>query len=115
MRNNKVGGQTYICPFYNSDGTAKLSFYVQDDGTVNTGTDGGSPYNPTTALATNCNLVGTGLMRRSTSSLRFKSNVEPIDSAWADKLLELKPINYKSTASGDGDVDSSWTFYGFGA
>ena len=115
LRNNNESGQTYICRFYNSDGTAKLNFYVKDDGTVNTGTDGGSPYNTTTALATNCNLVGTGLMRRSTSSLRFKSNVEPIDSAWADKLLELKPINYKSTASGDGDVDSSWTFYGFGA
>ncbi len=115
LRNNNESGQTYICRFYNSDGTPKLNFYVKDDGTVNTGTDGGSPYNTTTALATNCNLVGTGLMRRSTSSLRFKSNVEPIDSAWADKLLELKPINYKSTASGDGDVDSSWTFYGFGA
>jgi len=115
LRNNNASGQTYICRFYNSDGTAKLNFYVKDDGTVNTGTDGNSPYNITTALATNCNLVGTGLMRRSTSSLRFKSNVEPIDPAWADKLLELKPINYKSTASGDGDVDSAWTFYGFGA
>ena len=115
LRNNNESGQTYICRFYNSDGTAKLNFYVKDDGTVNTGTDGGSPYNTTTALAANCNLVGTGLVRRSTSSLRFKTSVEPIDSAWADKLLELKPINYKSTAPADGDVDSSWTFYGFGA
>lgn len=115
LRNNNESGQTYICRFYNSDGTAKLNFYVKDDGTVNTGADGGSPYNTTTALAANCNLVGTGLVRRSTSSLRFKTSVEPIDSAWADKLLELKPINYKSTAPADGDVDSSWTFYGFGA
>ena len=115
LRNNNTNGATYICRFYNSDGTAKLNFYVKDDGTVNTGTDGGSPYNTTTALASNCNLVGTGLMRRTTSSLRFKSNVEPIDPAWADKLLELQPINYKSTAPADGDVDSAWTFYGFGA
>ena len=115
LRNNNETGATYICRFYNSDGTAKLNFYVKDDGTVNTGTDGGSPYNTTTALAANCNLVGTGLVRRSTSSLRFKTSVEPIDSAWADKLLELKPINYKSTAPADGDVDSAWTFYGFGA
>ena len=115
LRNNNASGQTYICRFYNSDGTAKLNFYVKDDGTVNTGSDGNSPYNYTTGLGANCNLVGTGIVRRSTSSLRFKSNVEPIDSAWADKLLELKPINYKSTASGDGDVDSAWTFYGFGA
>ena len=115
LRNNNETGATYICRFYNSDGTAKLNFYVKDDGTVNTGTDGGSPYNTTTALAANCNLVGTGLVRRSTSSLRFKSKVEPIDSSWADKLLELKPINYKSTAPADGDVDSAWTFYGFGA
>ena len=115
LRNNNETGATYICRFYNSDGTAKLNFYVKDDGTVNTGTDGGSPYNTTTALAANCNLVGTGLVRRSTSSLRFKTSVEPIDSSWADKLLELKPINYKSTAPADGDVDSAWTFYGFGA
>ena len=115
LRNNNESGQTYICRFYNSDGTAKLNFYVKDDGTVNTGTDGGSPYNTTTALAANCNLVGTGLVRRSTSSLRFKTSVEPIDSVWADKLLELRPINYKSTAPADGDVDSAWTFYGFGA
>jgi len=115
LRNNNVSGQTYICRFYNSDGTPKLNFYVKDDGTFNTGKDGSSPYNWTTALSSNCNLVGTGIMRRTTSSLRFKSNVEPIDSSWADRLLELKPINYKSTAPADGDVDSSWTFYGFGA
>lgn len=115
LRNNNESGQTYICRFYNSDGAPKLNFYVKDNGTVNCGTDGSSPYNFTTALAANCNLVGTGIVRRSTSSLRFKSNVEPIDSSWADKLLELKPINYKSTAPADGDVDSSWTFYGFGA
>ena len=115
LRNNNETGQTYICRFYNSDSTAKLNFYVKDNGTFNTGTDGSSPYNFTTSLSANCNLVGTGIMRRTTSSLRFKSNVEPIDPAWADKLLELQPINYKSTAPADGDVDSSWTFYGFGA
>jgi hypothetical protein len=89
---------------------------VRESGYFQTGTDTYSPYNNTTAQAANGNVSSGGYLRRSTSSLRFKKEVVDIADDWADKLLELKPIFFKSTASGDvEDNDPNWTYYGFGA
>jgi hypothetical protein len=111
---NNGGGQTYVARFY--DNTSALNFYVRSNGYIGTGTDTSSPTNLTTAVGANVYVSGTGLLFRSTSSLRFKTDVEHIDDEWADKLLELKPIFYKSSATGDLEFqDQNWTYYGFGA
>ncbi len=111
---NTGGGQTYVARFYDSNST--LNFYVRSNGYIGTGTDTSSPTNLTTAQGANVYVSGTGLLFRSTSSLRFKTDVEHIDDEWADKLLELKPIFYKSSATGDLEFqDQNWTYYGFGA
>jgi len=108
------GGSTYIFRVYDS-GSA-LNFAVRENGLIHTGTETSSPYNNTTSSAENLNVNSNGYLRRSTSSLRFKTDVTDIDDGWADKLLELKPIFFKSTASGDvEDNDPAWTYYGFGA
>ena len=111
---NNERAATYILRAYDS-GNA-LNFAVRNSGYFQTGTDTYSPYNFTTAQAANGNVSSGGYLRRSTSSLRFKKDVVDIADDWADKLLELKPIFFKSTASGDvEDNDPNWTYYGFGA
>ena len=98
----------------NSDDTAQ--FYVRNDGVFNTGVDGNSPYNLTTASGDNVYVSAGGSLYRSTSSARFKTNVEPIDDTWADKILDMQPIFYKSIATGDvGVMPENWTHYGFSA
>ena len=98
----------------NSDDTTQ--FYVRNDGVFNTGVDGNSPYNLTTASGDNVYVSAGGSLYRSTSSARFKTNVEPIDDTWADKILDMQPIYYKSIATGDvGEMPENWTHYGFSA
>ena len=98
----------------NSDDTTQ--FYVRNDGVFNTGVDGNSPYNLTTASGDNVYVSAGGSLYRSTSSARFKTNVEPIDDTWADKILDMQPIFYKSIATGDvGVMPENWTHYGFSA
>ena len=110
------GGSTYLLRIY-TDVSTYLNFAVRENGLIQTGSSAASaPYNNTTSSAANMNVNSNGYLRRSTSSLRFKTEVVPIEDAWADKLLELKPIFYKSAAPGDvADNDPAWTYYGFGA
>tara|TARA_R100001086_G_scaffold115979_2_gene59444 strand:+ start:68 stop:1636 length:1569 start_codon:yes stop_codon:yes gene_type:complete len=98
---------------YNSDAT--LCFYVRNDGLISTGVDGNSPYNYTTASATNMYVASNGALYRSTSSLRWKANVEAIENEWADKVLDLEPMFFRSTAPGDSEMPDHWTHYGFAA
>jgi len=93
-----------------------LNFAVRETGYFHTGVDTYSPYNHTTSSSVNAFISSGGYLRRSTSSLRFKKDVEDLEDSWADKILELKPICFKSTASGDiEDNDPNWTYYGLGA
>lgn len=111
---HKNGGQTYICRF--RDDSDNTNFAVSNIGVYYTGTDTSSPYNRTSSSAANLRVHSNGTLYRSTSSLRFKTDIEDIDDAWADKLLELKPICYKSTAPGEVENNpDEWTYYGFGA
>jgi hypothetical protein len=113
VRINGDGG-TYLVRMYDSG--SNLNFAVRDTGLIHTGTDTSSPYTYTTGSAANMNVNSNGYLRRSTSSLRFKNEVVPIEDFWADKLLDLKPIFFKSIAPGDiDDNDPAWTYYGFGA
>ena len=105
---------TYAIYCSNSDATT--TFYVRNDGRFATGVDGGSPYNLTTGTAENVFVSSNGSLYRSTSSARFKTNVESIEDAWADKILDMQPIYYKSIATGDvGVMPENWTHYGFSA
>ena len=114
LRVNNEDGSTYIIRGYNSGN--QLNFYVRETGQFSTGADGYSPYNYTTSVAAQCNIASSGILRKSTSSLRFKKEVVDIADDWADKLLELKPIFFKSIAPADvDDNDPNWTYYGLGA
>ena len=104
----------YTLLIRNSDNTN--TFYVRDDGRFSTGVDGESPYNLTTGAAANVFVSSNGSLYRSTSSEVYKTNIETIENVWADKVLDLRPIYYKSIATGDiGVTPENWTHYGFSA
>jgi len=77
---------------------------------------GGEVYFPgvgTTASAANAFLnngsTPANQLLRSTSSLRYKTDVETLDHAKADAVLNLRPVWYRSKAEADR---KDWSWYG---
>ncbi|HYI39216.1 MAG TPA: tail fiber domain-containing protein [Allosphingosinicella sp.] len=69
------------------------------------------PQIGTTASAANAYLdAGAGnRLLRSTSSLRYKTDVTELDGKYLDKLLDLRPVRYRSAAEAD---DPSLSHFG---
>lgn len=71
------------------------------------------PSVSTTASAANAFLdsasVPANQILRSTSSLRYKTDIEDLDHAKADAILQLRPVWYRSLADADRD---DWSYYG---
>ena len=66
----------------------------------------------TTASAANVFFnTSNSAMYRSTSSLRYKTDVEDLDLDTAMRALDMRPIWYRSL----GDDRKDWSFYGLGA
>ena len=77
------------------------NFLVYDDGGINTGTtSAGSPYVNTTATSANAVLGSDGFLRRSTSSLKYKTDIQNADHGLTD-LLKLRSVTYKGKNDGD--------------
>lgn len=84
---------------------------------VNNATVAGLFYNSghgTTASAANTFInSSSGLISRSTSSLLYKKDVEPLWDEVGDKLLQAKPIFYRSNELTEDNP--AWSWYSFGA
>jgi hypothetical protein len=80
-------------------GTTEL-FYVRSDGVFSTGAKSGSPYNNTTASAANTFVGAGGALQRSTSSLKYKTNVQDATHG-LNELLTLRPVTYEGKTDGD--------------
>lgn len=63
----------------------------------------------TTASATNLNIDTSGLIKKNSSSARYKTDIENMDIDDAQKILELRPIWYRSKCEGD---NKSWSYNG---
>lgn len=63
----------------------------------------------TTAAAANCVLQADGWVLRSTSSARYKKDVEPLDGAIADSIYSMRPVWYRSTSEAD---PAAWSWLG---
>lgn len=69
------------------------------------------PNLTTTASSANA-FLDTGDSNRlyvSTSSIEYKTDVENLDPTYADNILNLRPVWYRSTASAD---PAEWSYYG---
>jgi hypothetical protein len=86
---------------------ATQQFRVRCDGAVYMGLDGASPYNLTTADATNAVLRSDGFFYRSTSSIKYKQNVQNATYGLAE-VMQLRPVTYE----GKSVVDAGKVFGG---
>lgn len=64
----------------------------------------------TTSNAANVYVNASGGFFRSTSSIKYKTQVEDLDPSYADKLLDFRPVWYRSTCDADR---KDWSWYGF--
>ena len=98
IRGTDTTGSNYsiVC----QDSGANATFYVRNDGLIMTGTRTNSPYNYTTGSAANMYVDSGGLLYRSTSSLRYKSDVVNATHGLAD-VLKLRSVTYKGKNDGD--------------
>jgi len=95
-----------------SSGTTSLQFYVDNttlaatlDASANflvaSGTIGGlGSYNNTTSAAANVNILSSGVLVRSTSSLKYKNTINDATHGLTE-LLKLRPVTYKGNNDGD--------------
>ncbi|MFA5142514.1 MAG: tail fiber domain-containing protein, partial [Candidatus Woesearchaeota archaeon] len=95
------------CLFTNSAAATLLE--VVSDGQINTGAAAASPYNNTTASAANMFVTSAGLLQRSTSSLRFKTDIEDMLPEYAEAVIyKSRPVFYRSTCESDNPMHSYW-------
>ena len=92
--------------------TTNALFYCRNDGGINTGLAALSPYNLTTGVAANVVVDAAGFLYRSTSSARFKTDIETLEDSYADALLDVRPVWYRSIAPGD-TTHPDWGYWGF--
>lgn len=99
VRTDNTSGGTWGCQMVNSVGT--LMFGFLNNGNFYTGSGAGSPYNNTTGASANVVVSSDqGLLLRSTSSLRYKTDVQDAVHGLAD-LLSLRPVTYKGKNDGE--------------
>lgn len=129
---NSTGGQDYARWRPNDYGTGKPQLGIAKaltadqwniglwdganaSGTIHFSSSGFSAsgaYSQTTASAANLVVTATGLFQRSTSSIKYKTDVEPIDQDHLKLVLDFEPIFYRSLCAGD---NPAWSWYGFSA
>jgi hypothetical protein len=99
---NGVGATSATnCTVINNSTGANL-FIIRNDGAFFTGAQAGSPFNLTIASAANAVLNTDGFLYRSTSSLKYKTDVNDATYGLAE-LLTLRPVTYKGKSDADGD------------
>lgn len=93
--------------FYATNASGNVQFYARNDGLIVTGALAASPYNNTTGSAANMTVDANGTLYRSTSSLKYKTNVQDATHGLSD-ILKLRSVTYE----GKGEVDKGKTFGG---
>ena len=67
-------------------------------------------YNATTADAANIRVTSAGDIVRSTSSLKYKTDIETLENTFADAILNCRPVWFRSLSATD---NPSWGYWGF--
>lgn len=68
-------------------------------------------YGSTTASGANVFVNSAGTLFRSTSSIRYKKDITPMENSVADNILQCRAVKYKSIHP--KEVPEDWTYYGF--
>jgi hypothetical protein len=85
-------------PFYADNAAGSACLYVRGDGALSTGTAGLSPYSLTTGNAANMFVDASGFLYRSTSSLKYKTEVQDAVHGLTE-VMALRPVTYKTNGT----------------
>jgi hypothetical protein len=93
--------------FFDTDNAGTTRMVIYAGGNIGMPTT----YGFTTSNAANLFIdSGAGLLYRSTSSLKYKTDIEDLNIDTTDLLSKMRPVWYRSL----GDVDrKDWSWYGF--
>jgi hypothetical protein len=94
------GSSSSANAFYVYNSTPTALFIIRNDGAMYCGTAPASPYNLTTGSAANMFVDSGGVIYRSTSSLKYKTDVQNATHGLSD-VLNLRPVTYKGKNDGD--------------
>jgi hypothetical protein len=108
VRSAGTSSATYALQVENS--LAYSLFNARSDGRIVTGSRSNSPYNNTTASAANMYVDSSGILYRSTSSAKYKTGVETIEDSYADAILNMRPVWYRSLSEADNANHGWWGF-----
>jgi hypothetical protein len=92
---------------YIENSASTRMFAILDSGTFYTGTATTSPYNNTTGSGANMVVTSDGVLYRSTSSIKYKTDVQDATHG-LDEVLQLRSVTYK----GKAEADAGKTFGG---
>lgn len=67
-------------------------------------------YNNTAASSANVFVTSSGNFGRSTSSAKYKTDIETIENSYSDALLDCRPVWYRSTSELDNPDYGWWGF-----
>lgn len=95
---------------FSTNGTSRLE--AQSSGNIKINSKLQVAGHTTTASAANCHIDAAGLIYRSTSSLQYKTSVEAVTEEYSRKVLDLRPIWYRSTLEAD---QPDWGWYSYAA
>ena len=86
--------------FYVENSTPGIMFAVEDAGRTYTGTLANSPYNNTTGSAANLVVDASGILYRSTSSFKYKTDIK--NAPWGlSEVMALRSVTYKTKTEDD--------------
>ena len=67
-------------------------------------------YNDTAVTSANVFVDSNGVIGRATSSARYKTNIETMEDFYADAVLSIRPVWFKSLCEND---NPEWGYWGF--
>jgi hypothetical protein len=68
-----------------------------------------SLYDRTSGSSANLVIDSSGVLKRSTSSIKYKTNIEDLDSEYARKIYDMRPVYYRSKNNED---NPNWSWWG---
>lgn len=110
-----AGGYTHLDAVTSSTNIANFRMRNYNNGTYNNvieSTNAGAPRFvslATTVNAANAYLDGSYVLSYSSSSSRYKKDIETVDSQYSDNVFKLRPVWYRSKTEVDR---SDWSWYG---
>jgi hypothetical protein len=107
---NDMPGRIVLSTTADGASSPTQNMFIRSDGAIYTGLSTLSPYNNTTASAANGFITSSGYLGRSTSSIKYKTNVETLENQYADNVLNCRPVYYRSLCNED---NATWGWWGF--